>query len=47
MVPLVVLGATEFSVEIAEVVGDGGEFVVTAFVENDVPDQIAVPGLCG
>jgi acetyltransferase EpsM len=39
MVPLVVLGATEFSVEIADVIGDTGEFEVAAFVENDVPDR--------
>jgi acetyltransferase EpsM len=39
MVPLVVLGATEFSAEIADVVGDGGEYEVAAFVENDVPER--------
>lgn len=37
VVPLVVLGATEFSAEIADVIGDTGDFEVTAFVENDVP----------
>jgi sugar O-acyltransferase (sialic acid O-acetyltransferase NeuD family) len=39
MVPLVVLGATEFSAEIADVIADAGEFEVTAFVENDVPER--------
>jgi len=35
MVPLVVLGATEFSAEIADVVRDTDVFEVAAFVEND------------
>ena len=39
MVPLVVLGATEFSAEIADVVGDGGTYEIAAFVENDVPER--------
>ena len=39
VVPLVVLGATEFSVEIADVIGDTGDFEVAAFVENDVPER--------
>lgn len=39
MVPLVVLGATEFSAEIADVIGNTGEYEVTAFVENDVPER--------
>jgi acetyltransferase EpsM len=36
MVSLVVLGATEFSAEIADLIGDTGEFEVTAFIENDI-----------
>lgn len=39
MMPLVVLGATEFSAEIADVVADGGTYEVAAFVENDVPER--------
>lgn len=39
MLPLVVLGATEFSAEIADVIGDTGKFEVTAFVENDVRER--------
>jgi acetyltransferase EpsM len=39
MVPLVILGATEFSAEIADVVGDGGVYEIAAFVENDVPER--------
>lgn len=39
MTPLVVLGATEFSAEIADVIRDTNEFDVTAFVENDVRDR--------
>ena len=38
MVPLVVLGATEFSAEIADVAQDGG-YEITAFVENEVPER--------
>lgn len=37
MVPVVVLGATEFSAEIADVITETGEFEVAAFIENDVP----------
>jgi acetyltransferase EpsM len=37
--PLVVLGATEFSVEVADVIDDTGEFAVAAFVENDVRER--------
>jgi sugar O-acyltransferase (sialic acid O-acetyltransferase NeuD family) len=40
MVPLVVLGATEFSAEIADVIGDGGEYEVVGFVENDLPERV-------
>jgi acetyltransferase EpsM len=39
MTPLVVLGATEFSAEIADVIRDTNEFDVTAFVENDERDR--------
>jgi acetyltransferase EpsM len=39
MVPLVVLGATEFSAEVADVIGDTGEFEVAAFLENDVRER--------
>jgi acetyltransferase EpsM len=39
MAPLVVLGATEFSVEIADVIADTGEFEIAAFVENDVRER--------
>jgi sugar O-acyltransferase (sialic acid O-acetyltransferase NeuD family) len=39
MVPMVVLGATEFSAEIADVIGDTGNFEVAAFVENDVRER--------
>jgi acetyltransferase EpsM len=37
VIPLVILGATEFSAEIADVVDSTGEYAVEAFVENDVP----------
>ena len=39
MIPLVVLGATEFSAEIAQVIRDTGRYSVEAFVENDVPER--------
>jgi acetyltransferase EpsM len=39
MAPLVVLGATEFSAEIADVIADAPDFEVAAFVENDVPER--------
>ena len=39
MVPLVVLGATEFSAEIADIIGDTGQFEVAAFVENDARER--------
>jgi sugar O-acyltransferase (sialic acid O-acetyltransferase NeuD family) len=39
MTPLVVLGATEFSAEIADVIRDTNEFDVTAFIENDERDR--------
>jgi sugar O-acyltransferase (sialic acid O-acetyltransferase NeuD family) len=39
MVPLVVLGATEFSAEIADLIADTGEFEVEAFVENDLRER--------
>jgi len=34
---ILILGSTEFSTEIAEVVADTGQFEVAGFVENDVP----------
>ncbi|MFN0154036.1 MAG: NeuD/PglB/VioB family sugar acetyltransferase [Gaiella sp.] len=37
--PLVILGATEFSAEIADVVTSAGRFRVTAHLENDVPER--------
>jgi hypothetical protein len=37
--PLAVLGATEFSVEVADVIDDTQEFEVAAFVETDVRDR--------
>jgi UDP-perosamine 4-acetyltransferase len=39
MRPVVILGATEFSAEIADVVEAGGAHEVTAYLENDVPER--------
>jgi acetyltransferase EpsM len=39
MASVVVLGATEFSAEVADVIATTGEFEVAAFIENDVPDR--------